>query len=200
MTAPPFELAVERYIGAPADVVFRVWKQRLEEWWCPKPWTTRLIALELRPGGRSALVMSGPGGESEPMEGVVLDVVPNERIVLTDAFAVGWVPKEPFMVAVFSFAPEGSGTRYRAAARHWDEAACRRHEAMGFTQGWTTVAAQLAAIAEEEARNSSLRGAYGTGQYELGAASTERSYQRNRQRHADADAWQPEGPENPQGG
>lgn len=151
MSEAGFELAVERYIDAPPQTVFKVWTERLEEWWAPQPWKTRIIEMDLRPGGRSAMVMSGPDGESSPMEGVILEVTPNARIVFTNAFAAGWIPRTPFMVGIFTLAPEGGGTRYRAAARHWDEASQRRHEAMGFTAGWGMVADQLARIAEAEA-------------------------------------------------
>jgi uncharacterized protein YndB with AHSA1/START domain len=145
---PQFELAVERFIAAPPETVFKVWTERLEEWWAPKPWTTRIIEQDLRPGGRSAMIMSGPDGETSPMEGVLLEIVPNERIVFTNAFTVGWIPQTPFMVGIFTFMPEGSGTRYRAASRHWDEATHKQHEAMGFREGWGAVAGQLAALAE----------------------------------------------------
>ena len=45
------------------------------------------------------------------------------------------------------FTPEGTGTRYRAAARHWTAADCETHRAMGFEDGWLAVAAQLEAVA-----------------------------------------------------
>ncbi len=150
MTQAKFELAVERYIDAPPEVVFKVWTERLEAWWAPKPWTTKIIEQDLRPGGRSAMVMSGPNGNASPMEGVFLEVVANKSIVVTNAFTAGWIPQTPFMVAFFSFAAEGRGTHYRAGARHWNEADQKQHEAMGFIDGWTIVAAQLAAIAEAE--------------------------------------------------
>lgn len=150
MTQAQFELAVERYIDAPPATVFKVWTERLEEWWAPKPWTTKIIEQDLRPGGRSAMIMSGSDGETPPMEGVFLEVVPNESIVFTNAFTAGWIPQTPFIVAFFKFAPEGRGTRYRAGARHWNEADQKQHEAMGFIQGWNIVAGQLAALAEAE--------------------------------------------------
>ncbi len=152
MAEAEFELAFERHIAAPPEVVFRVWTTRLEEWWAPKPWTTRIIEQDLRPGGRSAMVMSGPDGAASPMEGVILEVVPNRSIVFTNAFTAGWVPQQPFMVGHFTFTPEGSGTRYRAASRHWDAETHRKHEAMGFAQGWGIVAGQLAELAEAEAK------------------------------------------------
>ena len=84
-----------------------------------------------------------------------LEVVPNRSIVFTNAFTAGWIPQTPFMVGFFTFTPEGRGTRYRAGSRHWDEAAHKRHEAMGFTEGWGIVAGQLADLAEAEARRLS---------------------------------------------
>ncbi len=150
----PFELSIERYIDAPPETVFRVWTERLEEWWAPKPWTTKIIEQDLRPGGRSAMIMSGPDGDTSPMEGVILEVIPNRSIVFTNAFTVGWIPQTPFMVGFFTFSPEGEGTRYLAGARHWDEAAHKQHEAMGFIEGWGTVARQLADLAEATHQSS----------------------------------------------
>jgi uncharacterized protein YndB with AHSA1/START domain len=151
MTQDLFELSVERYIAAPPHIVFKVWTERLAEWWAPKPFSTRIIEQDLRPGGRTAMVMSGPDGETPPMEGVFLEVTPDQRIAFTNAFSVGWIPQRPFMVAVFTFTPDGNGTRYCAGARHWDEATMKQHEAMGFANGWSIAAAQLAELAEAEA-------------------------------------------------
>lgn len=151
MSATPeneFELAIERFINALPATVWRAWTERLTDWWAPKPWTTKIIEQDLRPGGRSAMLMSGPDGATSPMEGVFLEVIPYRSIVITDAFKAGWIPQPPFMVGFFSFVPESTGTRYRAGSRHWDEIAMKKHEAMGFNDGWGIVAAQLAAIAE----------------------------------------------------
>ncbi len=152
MTQARYELAIERFIDAAPEVVFKVWTGRLEEWWAPKPWTTRIIEQDLRPGGRSAMIMTGPDGTTSSMEGVILEVIANKSIVFTNAFTAGWIPQTPFMVGFFTFTPEGTGTRYRAGSRHWDEAAHKQHEAMGFIQGWSIVAGQLAALAEAEAK------------------------------------------------
>lgn len=150
MTQPLYELAIERYIAAPPKKVFQIWTERLAEWWAPRPWVTEIIEQDYRPGGRSALRMSGPDGGVSQMEGVVLEFIPNRSIVLTNAFTAGWIPQKPFMLGFFSFMPEGTGTRYRAGSRHWDEESHKQHEAMGFHPGWTKVAEQLAALAEAD--------------------------------------------------
>ncbi len=158
MTDQTLELSTARYIDAPPEVVYRVWTERTEEWFAPKPFLTRVLAQELRPGGRSVIEMEGPDGTKYPHEGVFLEVVPNERIVTTNLFAAGWEPRTQkttecdfAMVAITTFEPEGSGTRYIARARHFDAAAVRQHEEMGFEQGWAMVAQQLAELAEAEA-------------------------------------------------
>ncbi|WP_375397182.1 SRPBCC family protein [uncultured Sphingomonas sp.] len=142
------ELKVTRLIDAPVDTVWRIATQRMSEWWCPRPWTTEIVELDWRPGGRSAMIMHGPEGEEHPQEGVFLEVVPGVRFVFADAYRAGWVPQTPFMTGIFEFAEEDGKTRYTASARHWTEEARARHEAMGFTDGWSAVAGQLAALAE----------------------------------------------------
>ena len=101
--------------------------------------------------------MRGPGGETdcqgdgqseESVGGVLLDYIPERRFVFTDAFSVGWQPQKPFMVGMFEIEPDGDGTRYRASARHWTAEAMEEHRKMGFEQGWSAVADQLAALAE----------------------------------------------------
>lgn len=144
-----FELSVTRLMDAPRHAVWRAFEERLADWWCPRPWTTEIIENDMRAGGRSAMVMRGPDGQESPMEGVYLEVVPGERVVFTNAFAVGWIPQAPFMVGIMTFEDEGGKTRYTASARHWDEAAMRQHEAMGFAAGWAIVAEQLESVAKE---------------------------------------------------
>jgi uncharacterized protein YndB with AHSA1/START domain len=147
-----YELSVTRLIDAPLDAVWAIATERMAEWWCPRPWTTEIVAQEWHPGGRSAMVMHGPDGERHELEGVFLEVVPGKHFITTDAFAAGWVPQEPFMVGLWEFAAEEGKTRYTARARHWTPEARDRHEAMGFTDGWGKCAEQLAEIAEREAK------------------------------------------------
>ena len=143
------ELVVSRHIAAHPATVFHVYATRMTEWFAPRPWTTPVAEWDLRPGGRTRTVMRSPEGQDTPvMEGVVLEVVPDRRIVATDAFAHGWVPQGPFMVVVTTFEPEGEGTRYTARCRHWTAEARTQHEGMGFQAGWSQVADQLAALAE----------------------------------------------------
>lgn len=152
MNGADHDLSVTCTIAAPRATCWRVWTDRKEEWFCPKPWRAEVIEEDLRPGGRSAVQMFGPDGEETgPMEGVFLDVVPGERIVTTDAYAAGWVPQTPFMTAIWTFADEGQHTRFTATARHWDAEAKARHLEMGFHPGWDQMMAQFKALCEAAA-------------------------------------------------
>ncbi|MBL8953722.1 MAG: hypothetical protein JNK82_23305 [Myxococcaceae bacterium] len=69
------------------------------------------LTLDVRPGGKSAVVMKSP-------EGLFLEVVPNRKLVTTDAYT------------------------------HWTAEAKKQHEAMGFAEGWGLCAKQLEALAK----------------------------------------------------
>jgi uncharacterized protein YndB with AHSA1/START domain len=144
------ELSIERTLDAPVAAVWRAWTEHLPEWWCPRPWTTEVHAMDLRPGGAFATTMRGPEGETHPGEGVFLEVTPERRVVFTNALAPGWRPQEDgiAMVGVFEFEPDGDRTRYRASARHCGTETRDRHEAMGFEGGWGAVAVQLEEVAK----------------------------------------------------
>ena len=148
MSAASLELSVTRYIAAPPAAVWQAMVERIEDWWCPRPWRMRVIDVEWRAGGRSAMEMLGPDGEVMPNDGIVLEFVPGKRWVSTDAFTAGWVPAGPFMVGIWEIAPEGDGTRYTARARHWSAESCKQHKEMGFEAGWGAAADQLAALVE----------------------------------------------------
>lgn len=148
-----FDLTISRRIDAPPEKVWDVMTQRLTEWWCPKPWSTTIEALDWRDGGVFHLTMRGPNGEAdcqgeESIPGVLLEYSPGRRFVFTDAFRPGWEPAGPFMVGMFEIEPDGDGTLYRATARHWNEADMEKHRDMGFEDGWGAVADQLAALSE----------------------------------------------------
>jgi uncharacterized protein YndB with AHSA1/START domain len=144
------ELVLTRIIDAPPARLYRAWTtpELLRQWWAPKPWTTPVAELDVRPGGVGNIVMRSPEGKDEPCPGVYLEVVPNKRLVLTDAYRADWMPSgKPFMTAIITFDDLGGGkTRYTARARHWSAADRETHEKMGFHEGWGRCADQLAEL------------------------------------------------------
>ncbi len=143
-----FELGIERRIDAPVAQVWQAMTERLEEWFCPRPWRAEARILEWCAGGRSLIVMHGPDGEEMPNEGMVLAYEPLRRFVMTDAFVGDWQPSGPFMVGLFEVESDGDATLYRATARHWTKEAMEQHRMMGFEDGWGAAADQLKALVE----------------------------------------------------
>jgi uncharacterized protein YndB with AHSA1/START domain len=145
---PKLDLVLERVIDVPRDLVWKAWTtpEHIVKWFTPKPWSTKECEIDLRPGGMFRTVMVSPEGKEFPNMGCYLEVVPNERLVFTDALLPGYRPSEnPFFTGVVSFATEGSGTRYTAMAIHRDEAGKKQHEEMGFHDGWGKALDQLVA-------------------------------------------------------
>jgi uncharacterized protein YndB with AHSA1/START domain len=143
------DLVLSRFIPAPRRSVYRAWTDPdlLKRWFAPLPYTTPEAELDVRPGGACRIVMRAPDGTDLPNHGVYLDVVENERLVITDAYTHAWVPSDkPFMTLIVTLADEGDGTRYRALVRHWSIADRETHEAMGFHAGWGQCADQLATL------------------------------------------------------
>ena len=103
----------------------------------------------MRAGGSNLVVMRGPDGNEMPNRGVYLEVVPNEKLVFTNAYSSAWEPSEkPFMTVILTFEKAAENkTRYTALVRHWNAADRETHEKMGFHQGWGLCTDQLAAVA-----------------------------------------------------
>ena len=145
---PKLDLVLERIVDVPRELVWAAWTrpEHLKVWFTPRPWTVSDCEIDLRPGGIFRTVMRSPEGQEFPNIGCYLEVVPNERLVWTDALLPGYRPSEkPFFTAIITLEPRGKGTRYIATAIHRDEAGCRQHAEMGFHEGWGTALDQLVA-------------------------------------------------------
>jgi uncharacterized protein YndB with AHSA1/START domain len=146
------DLILTRIIDAPREKIFKAWTdpELMKQWFTPKPWTAPRIETDVRTGGSSLVVMRSPEGQEFPMHGVYLEVVPNEKLVFTDAFTKAWQPSDkPFMTVVITLDDLGGGkTRYTSVCKHWTDADREAHEKMGFHGGWAICAEQLAALVE----------------------------------------------------
>ncbi len=144
------ELVLTRIINAPREKVYRAWTdpEILKQWFVPPPYRVEAAEIDVRPGGSNYILMKGPDGQEMPNHGVYLEVVPNEKIVLTDAYTEAWQPSEkPFMTAIITFEDQDGKTKYTARALHWTAEDREAHEKMGFHEGWGICADQLEAVA-----------------------------------------------------
>ena len=115
------ELVLTRLIDAPRESLL----PRMDgacaagQWFAPMPWTTSHAELDVLPGGAATRTMRSPDGNDMPCPGVT-EVVPNQRLVFTDAYTSAWQPSQkPFMTVILTFEDEGGKTRYTARVRHW---------------------------------------------------------------------------------
>ena len=140
------ELSIELELDAPAEKLFRCYADAnlLKQWFAPKPWSIKSTDIDFRAGGRMNFVMASPEGEEYPQSGIYLEIVPNKKIVTTDAVTPSFEPSGPFMIAEITFEDLGGGkTRYTGRARHWNDEDRKKHEEMGFHPGWNAAADQL---------------------------------------------------------
>jgi uncharacterized protein YndB with AHSA1/START domain len=150
MSADDLTLQIERRLNAPLANVWRCWTEPelLQQWFCPKPWRVTQARLEWQTGGQFFTHMEGPNGEAHDLDGVVLLVEPQRRILFTDAYRKGWIPSaRAFMTGECIFSADGDATHYTARAHHWSAADKAEHEGMGFYGGWNAAADQLEALA-----------------------------------------------------
>jgi uncharacterized protein YndB with AHSA1/START domain len=144
---PKLDLMLERHADVSPAQVWKAWTtpEHLMQWLAPRPWTITECEVDLRPGGQLRFVMRSPEGQLYPNLCCFLEVVPNQRLVWTDALLPGYRPaREPFFTAVVLMESDGKGgTNYTAIAIHRDEDGRKKHEAMGFHQGWGQVFDQM---------------------------------------------------------
>jgi len=148
---PDRDLVLTRVLNAPRDKVYQCWTQPelIVQWFAPKPWSTPKAVVDLRVGGGNVITMADEAGNEYPNAGQYLEIVPNEKLVFTDAFTGDWAPSaKPFFTCVLTFEDAGEGkTKYTAIARHWTAEDAENHKKMGFHEGWGLCAAQLEELA-----------------------------------------------------
>ena len=154
---PKLDLVMERVVDVPRELVWQAWTtpKHILKWFTPAPWKTIDCELDLRPGGLFRTVMQSPEGEEFPNVGCYLEVIENERLIWTNSLEPGFRPAnmstksgcDTFaFTAVVSLEPQGTGTKYTALVIHGDEENCKKHEAMGFHDGWGKALEQLVAL------------------------------------------------------
>lgn len=157
---PRRDLVLERDIAVPRAQVWAAWTEpeRLKRWFTPAPWQTVDCEIDLRPGGIFRTVMRSPEGVDQPPNvGCYLEVVENERLAWTSVLEAGFRPAPPApaddagchglqFTAVITLQDHAGGTRYRALVMHPDAASARRHEELGFADGWGAALDQLVAM------------------------------------------------------
>lgn len=156
MTHEESALTISRFINASPALVWKAWStpDQLAQWWIPAPIECKVVKLDLQAGGGFETLMREGGGEFRPhVEACFLEVVPESRLVWTTCLSEGWQPTEPWLglTAIITLEAERTGTLYSSRVLHKNVEDSRKHEEMGFQEGWGSAIAQLAAFVERRA-------------------------------------------------
>lgn len=159
------DLRLERIVDIPKEWIWRAWTEPdlLMQWFCPLPWKTVACEMDLRAGGKFVTTMQSPEGQLFPNEGCYLELIPNQKLVWTNALQPGFRPspmasagggaeESSFLFTVIvTMEDHEAGTKYTATAMHADESGRNLHDAMGFHQGWGVALDQLIAMVKKRA-------------------------------------------------
>ncbi len=147
---PKLDLVFERTTTLPAEKLWKGWThpETLMKWFCPLPWKVTDCRIDLKPGGEFYTLMQGPNGEKMPNNGCYLEVIENKKLAWTGMMTQGFrpAPANPMgfhFVATILFSKTDRGTLYKAIVAHADEDGRKKHEQMGFQDGWGKAFEQL---------------------------------------------------------
>jgi uncharacterized protein YndB with AHSA1/START domain len=158
---PETDLKIERVVDVPVELVWRAWTEPelIKQWFCPRPWGVSECMIDLRPGGIFNTVMRSPEGQAFPNEGCILEVIPQRRLVWTDALCEDFRPGNTgyaskgmgfAFTGVIEMIPEGKKTRYIARGLHATPEGAQAHAKQGFTDGWGSALDQLVELMQEQ--------------------------------------------------
>ena len=82
-------IVLERVLDAPREKVWQAWTdpEEIKKWWGPKEFTAPSIKSDFREGGTYHWAMQSPDGQVYWSTGTFHEIVPQERLVVTDSFA-----------------------------------------------------------------------------------------------------------------
>jgi uncharacterized protein YndB with AHSA1/START domain/DNA-binding transcriptional ArsR family regulator len=144
-------IVITRELDAPRDLVWRAWTDpaHVAAWYAPEGFTVPRIELDFRPGGVMELDMQGPDGTIYPNKGTYREIVPPERIVISDEVqeSDAWgdePPADNVQTVTFEALP-GNRTRIRNVIRLNSVAARDAMVEMGAATGWKETLDKLVA-------------------------------------------------------
>lgn len=147
---PKFDLVFERKTKLTPSQLWQGWTDpdTVLKWLCPRPWKVADCRIDLRPGGEFYNVMVGPNGERNENHGCFLEVIKDQKLVWTGMMTKGFrpAPNNPMgfgFVVNLEFIKTAEGSLYRAVVYHTDEEGRKKHEEMGFQEGWGLALNQL---------------------------------------------------------
>ena len=84
------ELVITRTFDAPKELVWKAWcdPEEIKKWWGPKEYSSPHCEIDFRVGGKNLFCMESiKDGTKIWSTGVYKEIIPFEKIVMTDCFA-----------------------------------------------------------------------------------------------------------------
>jgi uncharacterized protein YndB with AHSA1/START domain len=142
-----FAVALERVIRAPRSKVYRAFLDPalLEQWMGPDGFSVTVATVDERVGGEHRVDMLDGDGDHHAFDSTILELVPDERIVMTWRFAAG--AEETLLTVTFRDAEDGA-TELRL--EHERITLTPPLDTQSVDTGWTQTLAKLAAYFDKE--------------------------------------------------
>jgi len=145
---------ITRVFDAPRESVWKAWTdpEIVKKWWGPKDFTAPSVDIGFKEGGKYLFCMRGsitPGGEKKDFwsTGKYLEIVPMEKIVITDSFAdekgnivsaahYGMDPDWPIEMQVEVLFEEAKPDKTKFTLRYPDIGKVKEKDLKDMRQGW----------------------------------------------------------------
>ena len=125
-------LTLKRRLNAAPEKVFAAWTdpEKIVKWFGPDAGRVKSAVLDVRTGGRYAIVFSTGDGEEHHVSGVYREVIPDEKLNFTWAWRT--MPERESVVTIL-IKSDGDGSQLTLIhEQFFDKAARDRHE-----HGWS---------------------------------------------------------------
>ena len=83
------EIVINRVFNLPVSIVWLAWTdaEYFKKWWGPRGFTCPSSKMEARVGGKYLNCMRGPDGKEYWSTGMVKELIPERKLVITDSFS-----------------------------------------------------------------------------------------------------------------
>lgn len=131
------QILITRTFNAPRHLVYRAWTspELIKRWWSGGHGEVTVAEVDLRVGGTWRYALVTPEGYEVGFHGVYREVVPNERIVCTEAYEGIPDPDGNAAVCTYEFLEEDGRTLLRLLVDHKDQEGRDAHIDSGMESG-----------------------------------------------------------------
>lgn len=153
-------LVITRVFDAPREAVWKALTdpEQMKRWWGPEGFTVPFSEIDLRVGGKYLSCMRSPDGKDYWNTGTYQEIVPMERLIMSDSFSdekgnvvpatyYGMNPEFPLTMTINVTLEEEDG-KTKMTLRH--ESMPEGDDLKGATQSWNQSLDKLDAILERK--------------------------------------------------